>query len=75
MVTISHKGLIGKSIANSVKDKQVITDTTVRLIFALKAANIKPSGASLDAKDIRQHTDVMCGGVLVKNYAVYKTFS
>lgn len=75
MVTISHKSLIGKSIANSVKDKQIITDTTVRLILALKAANIKPPGASLDSKDTRQHTDVMCGGVLVKKYAVYKTFS
>ena len=42
------------------------------MFFDLKAANVKPPKASLDAMDILKLTGGICGGVLVKDYAVYK---
>ena len=46
--------------------------TTTRIFFAPKAANIKPPKASVDAMDIMKPAAGICGGVLVKDYAVYK---
>ena len=42
------------------------------IFFGLKAANMKPPKASLDAMDILKLAGGICGGVLVKDYAVYK---
>ena len=40
--------------------------------FALKTTNVKSSKASLDAMDIMKLAGGICGGALVKHYAVYK---
>ena len=56
---------------NSIKDRLIITAPVTRIFFALKAASVKLPKASLDALDIMK-LRVGCGGVLVKDYAVYK---
>ena len=50
----------------------IITATTAGIFYALKAANVKPPKASLDAKEIMKFAGGIVGGVLVKDYAVYK---
>ena len=57
---------------DSIKDGLIITATTTGIFLALKAANIKPPKASLDAMDIMKLAGGIYGGVLVKDYAVYK---
>ena len=52
------------------KDGLIITVITTSIFFELKAANIKPPKASLDAIDIIKLAGGICGGVLVKDYAV-----
>ena len=42
------------------------------IFYGLKAANVKPPKASLDAMDILKLTGGICGGVLVKDFEVYK---
>ena len=59
-----------KNIENSIKDELIITTATIGIFFALKAANVKSSKASLDAMDIMKLADGICGGVLVKDYGV-----
>ena len=61
-----------KNIEDSIKDGLIITATTTGIFFALKAANIKPPKVSLDAMDIMKLAGGIYGGVLVKDYAVYK---
>ena len=41
-----------------------------RIFFTLKAENVKPLKASLDAMNIIKSGGGICGGELVKNYAV-----
>ena len=41
-----------KSIKDFIKNGLIITVTTTGIFFALKAANVKPPKASLDAMDI-----------------------
>ena len=50
----------------------IITATTTGILYILKAANVKPPRMSLDAMDIMELTGGIAGGVLVKDYAVYK---
>ena len=50
----------------------IITATTTGIFYALKAANVKPPRASLDAMDIMKLAGGIVGVVLVKDYAVYK---
>ena len=64
-----------KNIEDSIKDGLIITATTTGIFFALKAANVKPQKESLDVMDIMKLTAGICGGVLVKDYAVYKNGS
>ena len=65
--------LIGKkNIEDSIKDGLIITATTTGIFYVLKAANVKPPKASLDAMDIMKLAGGIVGGVLVKDYAVYK---
>ena len=59
-----------KNIEDSIKDGLIITTTTTKIFFALKAA--EPPEASLDAMDIMKLLGGICGRVLVKDYAVYK---
>ena len=61
-----------KNIEDSIKDRLIITATTTEIFYVLTAANIKPPMASLDAMDIMNFFGEIVGGVLVKDYAVYK---
>ena len=61
-----------KNIEDSINDGLIIAVTITGTFFALKAANVKPPKASLDAIDILKIAGGICGGVLVKDYAVYK---
>ena len=61
-----------KNIEDSLKDGLIITIGATGIFFGQKAANIKPPKASLDAMNIIKRTGGICGGVLVKDYAVYK---
>ena len=61
-----------KSIEDSIKDGLIITATTIGIFYVLKAANVKPPRASLDAMDIMELAGEIMGGVLVKDYAIYK---
>ena len=61
-----------KNIEDFIKDGIIITATTTGIFFALKAANLKPPKASLDVMDIMKLADGIWGGVLLKDYAVYK---
>ena len=61
-----------KNFEDSIKDELIIIATTTGIFFELKAANVKPPKASLDVMDIMKLAGGICGGVLVKDYAVYK---
>ena len=61
-----------KNIEESLKDGLIITIGAAGIVFGLKAPNVKPPKASLDAMDLLKLTGGICGGVLVKDYAVYK---
>ena len=61
-----------KNIEDFVKDGLIITITTTGIFYALKAANVKPPKASLDTMDMIKLAGGIVGGVLVKDYAVYK---
>ena len=61
-----------KNVEDSIKDGLIITAATTRIFLALKAANVKPSKASQDALNIMKRAGGICGGVSVKDYAVYK---
>ena len=61
-----------KNIEDSIKYGLIITATTTAIIFTLKTANVKPPKTSVDAMDIMKLAGGICGGVLVKDYAVYK---
>ena len=53
--------LIGKKTRDSIKDGLIITATVTAIIFALKAADVKPRNAILGAMVIIKLTDRMCG--------------
>ena len=61
-----------KNTENFVKDGLIITIGVAGIFFGLKSASVKPPKASLDAMDSLKLTGGICGGVLVKDYAVYK---
>ena len=61
-----------KNIEECIKDGLIITIGAAGIFFTLKAANVKPPKASPDAMDILKLTGGICGGALVKDYAVYK---
>ena len=61
-----------RNIEDSVKDELIITITTTGIFYVLKAANVKPPKASMDAMDIMKLAGGIVGGVLVKDYAAYK---
>ena len=61
-----------KIIEDSLKDGLIITIEATGIFYGLKAANVKPPKAFLDAVDILKPTGGICGCVLVRNYAVYK---
>ena len=53
-----------KNIEDSIQDGLIITATTTGIFYVLKAANVKPPKASLDAMDIMKLVGRICGGVL-----------
>ena len=61
-----------KDVEYSIKDGLITTATTTGILYVLKAANVKPPKAFLDAMDIMKLTAGIVGRVLVKDYAVYK---
>ena len=61
-----------KNVEDSIKVGLIITATTTGIFYVLKAANVKPPKASLDAMDIMKLAGGIVGGVLVKDYAVCK---
>ena len=61
-----------KNIEDLFKDGLVITTGAIGIFFGLKAANVKPLKISLDAMDILKLAGGICGGVLMKDYAIYK---
>ena len=61
-----------RNIEDFVKDGLIITITTTGIFYVLKAANVKPPKASMDAMDIMKLAGGIVGGVLVKDYAAYK---
>ena len=61
-----------KNVEDSIKNELIKTATTTGIFYVLKAANVKPPKGSLDAIDIMKLAGGIMGGVLVKDYAVYK---
>ena len=61
-----------KNIEDSIKDGLIITVTKTGIFYVRKADNIKRPKASLDGMDIMKLAGGIVGGVLVKDYAVYK---
>ena len=61
-----------ENVEDSIKDGLIITATTTGIFYVLKAANVKPLKVSLNAMDIMKIAGRIVGGVLVKDYAVYK---
>ena len=61
-----------KNIEDSLKDGLIVTIGAAGIFFTLKAANVKPPKASLDVIDLLKLIGGICGGVLVKDYEVYK---
>ena len=61
-----------KNIEDSFKDGLIITATTTGIFFVLKAVNVKPTKASLDALDIMKLVGRICRWVLMKDYAICK---
>ena len=61
-----------KNIEDSLRDGLIITIGTTGIFFEQEAASKKPPKASLDAMDIMKLASGIWGGVLVKDYAVYK---
>ena len=61
-----------KNIEDSLKDGLIITVGAAGIFYGLKAANVKPPKTSMDAVDILKLTGGIYGGVLVKDYVVYK---
>ena len=63
-----------KNVEDSIKDGLIITATTTGIFYVLKAANVKPLKASLDATDIIKLAGGIVSGVLLKDYAAYKNW-
>ena len=61
-----------KKNGDSIKDGLIITVTTTGIFYALETANVKLPKASKDAMDIMKVSNEIVGGVLVKDYAVYR---
>ena len=65
--------MIGKkNDEDSVKDGLIITANTTGIFYVIKAANVKPPKASLDAINIMKLAGGIVDGVLAKEYAVCK---
>ena len=61
-----------KNVEDSIKDGLIVRATITAMFYALKAENVKPPKASMDAMNIMRLAGDIYGGVLVKHYVVYK---
>ena len=61
-----------KNFEDSVRDGLIRIATATEIFFALKTENVKSPKAPLDAMDIIKIAGETCGGVLVKDNAIYK---
>ena len=61
-----------KNIEDIIRDGLIITIGATGIFFGLRAGNVKPPGGSLGTMDIVKLAGGICGGVLVKDYTVYK---
>ena len=61
-----------KNVEDSIKDGLIVRATITAIFYALKAENVKPPKASMDAMNIMRLAGGIYGGVLVKDYVVYK---
>ena len=61
-----------KNVEDSVKDGLIVRATITAIFSALKPENVKPPKASMDAMNIMRLAGGIYGGVLVKDYVVYK---
>ena len=61
-----------KNIEDSIKDGLIITVTTTGTFYVLKVAGMRPPKVPLDAMCIMRLACGVVGGVLVKDYEVYK---
>ena len=61
-----------KNTEDSIKDGLIITIGAAGIFYGLKAVNVKPPKASLDAMNILKLAGGICREVLVRDYAVYK---
>ena len=57
-------------LIKNIKDGFIITAATNGILFSLKATSIKPPNTSLHSMEFMKRAGRICGGVLVKNYAV-----
>ena len=61
-----------KNVEDSVKDGLIVRVTITAIFYAVKPENVKPPKASMDAMNIMRLAGGIYGGVLVKDYVVYK---
>ena len=61
-----------KKTEDRIKEELVITATTTKTFFGLRATNVKPAKTSLDIMDIIKLASGICGRGLQKHYANYK---
>ena len=61
-----------KNTDDSLRDGLIITIAATGIFLGLKAANVKPPKTSLDAMNIMKLAGGICGGLLLKDYAVDK---
>ena len=61
-----------KNVEDSTKDRLIVTAATTAIFYAVKVENVKPPKESMDAMDIMRLAGGIYGGVLVKDYVVYK---
>ena len=61
-----------KNIEDSLRDGVIITVGATGIFFGLKAVGVKLLKTSLNAMDIMTLTNFICGGTLMKDYAVYR---
>ena len=63
-----------KNIEDSLKDGVIITIRAIGMFFGRKVLNVvkPPKTSELDAMDIMTLAGGICGGVFMKDYAVYK---
>ena len=61
-----------KNLEDSLRDEVIITTGATGIFFGLKTVGVKLLKAYLNAMAIMTLTGFICGGTLMKDYAVYR---